>query len=52
MNNVNNMYYQNYSNVNDITNIQNEEVLQKDLVYYLNANNIFPCWIIFNVEIF
>ena len=31
MNNVNNMYYQNYSNVNDITNIQNEEVLQKDL---------------------
>lgn len=31
MNNVNNMYYQNYSNVNDITNMQNEEVLQKDL---------------------
>ena len=32
MNNVNNMYYENYSNVNDIVNIQNEETLQKDLV--------------------
>lgn len=31
MNNVNNTYYQNYSNVNDITNIKNEESLQKNL---------------------
>ena len=32
MNKVNNMYYDNYSNVNDIVNIKNEELLQKDLV--------------------
>ena len=32
MNNVNNMYYDNYSNVNDIVNIKNEEWIQKDLV--------------------
>ena len=32
MNNVNNMYYDNYSNVNDIVNIKNEELIQKDLV--------------------
>ena len=32
MNNVNDMYYQNYSNVNDITNITKEELLQKNLV--------------------
>lgn len=32
MNSVNNMYYDNYSNVNDIVNIKNEELLQKDLV--------------------
>lgn len=32
MNKVNNMYYDNYSNVNDIVNIKNEEMLQKDLV--------------------
>ena len=44
MNNVNNMYYQNYSNVNDITNIQNEEILQKDLVPVMEGfrrGNIF-----------
>lgn len=32
MNNVNNMYYDNYSNVNDIVNIKKEEEIQKDLV--------------------
>jgi len=44
MNNVNNMYYQNYSNVNDITNIQNEEILQKDLTPVMEGfrrGNIF-----------
>lgn len=32
MNNINDMYYQNYYNVNDITDIKNEEKLQNDLV--------------------
>lgn len=45
MNKVNNMYYDNYSNVNDIVNIQNEEMLQKDLVNVFEGfrrGNIFP----------
>lgn len=32
MNNINDMYYQNYYNVNDITDIKNEEKLQDNLV--------------------
>ena len=40
MNNVNNMYYQNYSNVNDMVDIQKEMMMQQDLtnkegIYYL-----------------
>lgn len=31
MNNVNNMYYQNYSNVNDMVDIQKEMMMQQDL---------------------
>ena len=31
MNNVNNMYYQNYSNVNDMVDIQKEMMVQQDL---------------------
>ena len=31
MNNVNNMYYDNYSNVNDMVNIEEEKLIQKDL---------------------
>ncbi|MBQ6282809.1 MAG: spore coat protein CotJB [Bacilli bacterium] len=45
MNKVNNMYYDNYSNVNDIVNIKNEEMLQKDLVNAsegFRRGNIFP----------
>ncbi|MBQ1813013.1 MAG: spore coat protein CotJB [Bacilli bacterium] len=45
MNKVNNMYYDNYSNVNDIVNIKNEEMLQKDLVNVsegFRRGNIFP----------
>jgi len=44
MNNVNNKFYQNYSNVNDITNIQSEEILQKDLTPVMEGfrrGNIF-----------
>lgn len=32
MNNVNNMYYQNYQNVNDVTNLNEEKAIQKNLV--------------------
>lgn len=32
MNNINDMYYQNYYNVNDIANIKSEEEVQEDLV--------------------
>ena len=43
MNNVNDIYYENYSNVNDITNITKEEVLYVgdsgvDMQTALNAN--------------
>ena len=31
MNNVNNMYYQNYYNVNDIANQDNDIIIQRDL---------------------
>lgn len=30
--NINDMYYQNYNNVNDITNIENEQYIQEDLI--------------------
>ncbi len=38
MNNVNNMYYDNYMNVNDIVNIENEENIQEELT---NVNEGF-----------